>query len=270
MTIHLREVRRTVPLDSQAGAYPFTVPAIRALDTLHFETPVTFLVGENGSGKSTLLEALAAATRLPVAGAQEMGVDDSLAAARRLAGCLKLSWSKQTRRGLFLRAEDFFGYARRLSAIRAGLEADLRAVDEEYADRSDYARSLAKLPFASELHALKEQYQGDLDHRSHGESFFSFFQARFVPDGLYLLDEPEAPLSPLRQMAFLSLMKPLVEGQRAQFIIATHSPILMAYPGATILNFDTQPIAPVAYNDLEHVRLTRDFLRDPESFLRHL
>ena len=114
------------------------------------------------------------------------------------------------------------------------------------------------------------QDQGDLDHRSHGESFFSFFQARFVPDGLYLLDEPEAPLSPLRQLAFLSLIKPLVEKQRAQFIIATHSPILMAYPGATILNFDVLPIAPIAYDDLEHVRLTRDFLRDPASFLRHL
>lgn len=270
MTIHLRDLRRTAPLDSQANTFPFTVPAIRTLTALSFQSPVTFLVGENGSGKSTLLEALAVATRLPAAGTHEIGQDDSLTAAKRLAGCLKLSWSKQTRRGLFLRAEDFFGYARRLTTIREGLEADLKAVDEEYEGRSEYARDLAKLPYRNELHALREQYQGDLDQRSHGESFFAFFQARFVADGLYLLDEPEAPLSPLRQLAFLSLIKPMVEQQRAQFIIATHSPILMAYPGATILNFDRQPIEPVAYDDLEHVRLTRDFLRDPESFLKHL
>jgi predicted ATPase len=96
-----------------------------------------------------------------------------------------------------------------------------------------------------------------------------FFQARFVPDGLYLLDEPEAPLSPARQLAFLSMLKQLVE-QKTQFIIATHSPIIMAFPGATILSFDAPPIHPVTYGELEHVTITRAFLNSPERFLKHL
>jgi predicted ATPase len=121
-----------------------------------------------------------------------------------------------------------------------------------------------------QLHALRTRYNGDLDERSHGESFFTFFKARFNPNGLYLLDEPEAPLSPLRQLAFLSLLKEMVEGHNAQFIIATHSPILMAYPGAIILSFDQSPVVPVAYDDLEHVSLTRDFLNNRETFLRQL
>ena len=116
---------------------------------------------------------------------------------------------------------------------------------------------------------MQERYGDGLDARSHGESFLALFQSRFVPGGLYLLDEPEAPLSPLRQMALLSAIKEMVE-QESQFIIATHSPLLMAYPGAEILSFDQQPIAPVSYQSLEHVNLMRDFLNDPDAFLRHL
>ena len=106
--------------------------------------------------------------------------------------------------------------------------------------------------------------------RSHGEGFLDLFRARLVPNGLYLLDEPEAPLSPLRQLAFLSMLIEVVREQRAQCIVATHSPILMAFPGATILSFDREPIAPVRYEDLDHVTITRDFLNDPASYLRRL
>jgi predicted ATPase len=105
---------------------------------------------------------------------------------------------------------------------------------------------------------------------SHGESFVRLFQQRFVPDGLYLLDEPEAPLSPMRQLALLGLLKHAVEEQGAQCLIATHSPILMALPQATIYSFDEGTVQPIAYEDTEHVRLTRDFLTHPEQFLRHL
>lgn len=99
--------------------------------------------------------------------------------------------------------------------------------------------------------------------------FLDFFQSRFIPGGLYLLDEPEGPLSPLRRLGFLALLKSMLE-QDAQFIIATHSPLLMAFPGAQILSFDVQPPAPIAFNEIEHVRITRDFLNDPEAYLRHL
>ncbi len=268
--IHLTSVSLGTIEPSLAGTFPFNVPVIQSLPAIEFTTPVTVLVGENGSGKSTFMEALASAAGSIVAGSDDLERDKSLMAVRQLAKKLKLTWSKRTRKGFFLRAEDYFGYTRRLARIREEMENDLRDIETEYEGRSEYAKSLARMPFQGQLHALKTKYDGDLDERSHGESFFTFFRARFVPDGLYLLDEPEAPLSPLRQLAFLSLLKEMVGAHNAQFIIATHSPILMAFPGATILNFDRHPVAPVQYDELEHVTLTRDFLNNPERFLREL
>lgn len=267
--LHLKSVQLDTPPEL-ADVFPFRIPAIRSLSTLELSAPVTFLVGENGSGKSSFLEALALAAGSIVAGSSDLAGDDSLNGVKPLAHRLKLTWHKRTRKGFFLRSEDYFGYVKRLARLRQELEHDLHDVDADYQGRSQYARDLASLPYRRELHDLNNQYGGDLDTYSHGESFLTFFQARFKPDGLYLLDEPEAPLSPLRQMSLIALLKTMVSDHNAQFIIATHSPILMAFPGATILSFDAAPIAPVAYDDLEHVRLTRDFLNNPEQFLRHL
>jgi predicted ATPase len=116
---------------------------------------------------------------------------------------------------------------------------------------------------------IERRYGIDLDANSHGQSFLRVFESRFVPGGLYLLDEPEAPLSPQSQLALMMMMMRMV-AEDAQFVIATHSPILLAYPGARIYSCDQLPIAEVQYGDLEHVTLTRDFLNDPERFLRHL
>ncbi len=268
--IHLQSVSLDKIDAKDADRFPFSVPVIKSLPKLTFTTPVTFLVGENGSGKSTFLEAVASAAGSIAVGSADLEADKTLVAVKALAHKLKLTWHKNTRKGFFLRAEDYFGYAKRLAHIREALEQDLHTLDEEYAGRSETALGLARMPYMRELTALREKYGGDLDERSHGESFFTFFKARFAADGLYLLDEPEAPLSPLRQLAFLSMLKELVENQRAQFIIATHSPLLMAYPGAVILSFDQSPVSAVRYDELEHVTLTRDFLNNPEQFLRHL
>src|SRR5690242_19439899 len=119
------------------------------------------------------------------------------------------------------------------------------------------------------LHDMERRYGVDLDASSHGQSFLKLFQSRFVPEGLYLLDEPEAPLSPQSQLALLALLVDMV-AQSAQFIIATHSPMLLAYPGARLYSFDTVPVTEVAYGELDHVVLTRAFLNDPEQYLRHL
>ena len=265
--IHLESVqRRPFP---KAKAFPFTLPVLQSLEELRFETPVTLLVGENGSGKSTVLEGLACAADMVVVGSESTRTDKSLVHARELAKYFRLGWKKRTHRGFFLRAEDFFGYARRLNEMRAGMEADLDEIDAEYKDRSDYARGLARSSTLGQLGALQQRYGEGLDAHSHGESFLELFQARFVPQGLYLLDEPEAPLSPIRQLALIKIIRDMVE-QEGQFIIATHSPILMAFPGATLLNFDGGEIRPARYEDLEHVRLMRDFLQDPEAFLRNL
>jgi len=250
-------------------AFPFSIPLIRAAPKITFESPVTCFVGENGSGKSTLMEAIAAKAGMITAGSDPAEHDPSLAALRPLLPHVQLTWRKKTRKGFFLRAEDYFGYVRRLAQTRADLERDLRAAEEDYADKSDLAKALGTGPYRKEIHALNTRYGGDLDARSHGESFLAFFRARFIPGGLYLLDEPEAALSPLRQLAFLSLIKALA-AQDAQFVIATHSPILLAYPGATLLSFDQHPPQPVPYDDLEHVTLTRDFLNHREQFLAGL
>jgi len=131
------------------------------------------------------------------------------------------------------------------------------------------ATILARAPHLRSIGELEAAYGPDLDARSHGESFMKLFETRLVPDGLYLLDEPEAPLSPTRQLALLSLIKSMTN-EGCQFIIATHSPIIMAIPDAQLLSLDSCPPSEVEFNDLEHVKLLRNFLNGPERFLRHL
>ena len=263
----LREVRRSDRPDD--GAFPFSVPVIRALETLPLAGAVTFFVGENGSGKSTLLEAIAAAAGLPAVGSSDLDADVTLGAQRRLSSALRLVWSRRTPRGFFLRAEDFFGFAKRLSQMRSEFQRRMEELEVEYADRSAYAKGLAMGPMRRSLAEMEARYGVDLDANSHGESFLRLFQSRLVPGGLYLLDEPEAALSPQSQLGLLAMIADTV-AQDAQFIIATHSPILMAYPGATIVSFDEVPASVVEYGSLESVRLVREFLVAPERYLSRI
>ena len=246
------------------GGYPFDLPFVQELDYLDFPAPVTFFVGENGSGKSTLLEATAIAARAIAIGGRELEDDPTLAGVRRLADHLVLSWAKRSPRGFFMRSEDFFNFA----SATSDLAAELDELAEEFGreKRGDWQRAqgLAR----GQRQALLDRY-GDLHARSHGESFMQVFHSRLVPDGLYLLDEPETALSPQRQLAFLAMLKDMV-AQEAQFVIATHSPIILAFPEAAILRFDGETITQVAYDEVENVRLTRDFLAHPEAYLRRL
>lgn len=251
------------------AGFPFDVPVVRTLETIELSTPVTFFVGENGSGKSTLLEAMALAAELPTVGSDETRDDATLASQRALAKHLTMSWTSRSKRGFFLRAEDFFGYAKRLSRIKTEMREEIARIEREYEGRSDYAKGLAMGPALASLGAIDGQYGGDLDGRSHGQSFLTLFQGRFVPGGLHLLDEPEAPLSPQSQLALLALVHDMI-ARDGQFVIATHSPILLAFPGATIYTFDRTPPERVGFEDLAHVNLTRAFLNDPESYLRRL
>ena len=267
-TVHLAALSRRGGDDAQ---FPFTVPVIRALDDLRLERPVTFFVGENGSGKSTLLEGIAAAARLPTVGSAEVQDDSTLDAQRRLGKALRLSWTKRTTRGFFLRAEDFFGFTKRLARMRAELMLEKLEAAREYkeSDRSAVALGLKLKPLQASLAEMERRYGTELDANSHGESFLKLFQSRFVPGGLYLMDEPEAPLSPQSQLALLAMMGDMVS-QKAQFIVATHSPMLLAYPDAQIYSFDSTPIRAVAYEELDHVRITRDFLNAPARYLNQI
>ncbi|MFI4976237.1 MAG: AAA family ATPase [Caulobacterales bacterium] len=263
--MYLSAIERKANVD--IGEFPWSLPVFRWLDRLEFKAPVTFLVGENGSGKSTLLEGLAAGMHAAAAGRAEIDADESLAKAQRFAAAYRFARRRHTARKLFVRAEDVFGFVHRVDQSMR----DLSELEEHF-DKSvkgDYGRMLATGAVRGQRQALEASYGEDPDARSHGETFLNLLQKRLVPDGLYFLDEPEAPLSPLRVLSLISLLKTLVE-DGAQLIIATHSPILLAFPGAEILLFEGDRLTPTAYEDLDHVRLTRAFLNDPESFLRRL
>ncbi|MGI9255176.1 MAG: AAA family ATPase, partial [Thermomicrobiales bacterium] len=200
--------------ENPGDVHPFGVPAVRALaeQPIELDAPVTFLVGENGSGKSTLLEAIACAAGSIVIGGSSLDRDPSLASARALAARLRLGWTARTRRGFFLRAEDFFGYVKFLEQLNYENRAALAAV---YSG----SRDEPTVPAPED----REWEGGDgFDTRSHGEAFLHLFASRVHDDGLYLLDEPEAPLSPARQIALLALLMD-ASSNGAQFLIATHS-----------------------------------------------
>ena len=215
--------------------YPFSIPAVRSLHTLAFRTNVTFFAGENGSGKSTILEAIACQCGFNTAGGGRNNAYDVDASSSALGNCMRLSWLPKMTNGFFLRAETFYNFASHLDTMPQSLKY--------YGGRS-------------------------LHEQSHGEAFLSLFQHRFGKKAIYLLDEPEAALSPARQLAFLRVMKQLEN--EAQFIIATHSPILLGYPGAAILNFDVQPVEEIRYEDTMHYIVTRRFLDKRKAVLDEL
>jgi predicted ATPase len=266
---HLRSVELRPVAAEAADRFPFSVPVIRTLPRLALGQSVTMLVGENGSGKSTLLEGIAAAANLPAVASEAIQHDETLASQRWLGRALKLTWSRRAFRGFFLRAEDFFGFTKALSKLRAELLAELAEIDVTYEGRSTYAKGLAKLPAAASLADMERRYGINLDENSHGQSFLKLFRSRFVPDGLYLLDEPEAALSPQSQLALMAMIADMT-AENAQFIIATHSPILLGFPGAVIYSCDSVPIERVAFEELDHVVITREFLNAPERMLKEL
>jgi predicted ATPase len=265
----LRSIAPKPSLRDGSRGFPFSVPVVRALESLEFPTAVTFFVGENGSGKSTLLEAIAAAVGVPTVGSEAVRDDGTLAAQRALAKHLRLAWTRRTHKGFFLRAEDFFGFTKYLARLRAELRTRLAEIEVEYTERSAYARGLASGPAAGSLADLERRYGVDLDANSHGESFLKLFRSRFVPGGLYLLDEPEAPLSPQSQLGLIAMLKDMLN-EEAQFIIATHSPILMAYPRAQLLMFDGRVIREAALSETPHYQLTRNFVMNPKAMMDEL
>ncbi|MEM7246631.1 MAG: AAA family ATPase [Acidobacteriota bacterium] len=260
---------RAVALKASAAAqdgFPFTLDFIASLGELRFEQPVTFLVGENGTGKSTLLEGLACALGAVAIGSLSLQDDPTLAPARRLGTQLRITRSGRPPRGFFLRAEDAFGFTRRLISS----EREMAELEAEFGEElTGYGRQLAMGAVRGQRRAQAERYGEDPNAYSHGESLLSVLQSRVVPEGLYLLDEPETPLSPLRQLALIGLIDEAVDAG-AQFVIATHSPILLACPRSTIFELVDHRLEQRAWNELEHVRFTRDFLAAPERFLRHL
>lgn len=230
-------------IDSFA-AYPFKVPAIRELDTLEFHPDVTFFVGENGSGKSTLLEAIALAMGFGPEGGTKNMLFSTADTTSPLHRYLKLVKSfARPKDGYFLRAESYFTVA-----------SELEKLDRE----PSFGPKIGPSYGVDSLHGV-----------SHGESFMALLANKLRGNGLYLFDEPEAALSPTRQMAALATIHRLVE-QGSQFIIATHSPILLAYPRSRIVQFDGTGLSEVRYEDTEHYAVTRYFLNHHKDMVQTL
>ena len=224
--------------------YPFCLPALRTFDRIDLHPKVTFFVGENGSGKSTLLEAIAVSLGFNAEGGSKNFRFETRRSHSELHEYLRLSKGiRRPRDGYFLRAESFFNVATEI----------------EHLDAEPSFGPLAINSYGG--HSLHEQ--------SHGESFMSLVTERFGGKGLYILDEPEAALSPQRQLEVLSRMHDLVLDE-SQFLIATHSPILMTYPDACIYQCGNDGVSKVDYEDTEHFRVTRDFLANPTRMLRVL
>jgi predicted ATPase len=213
--------------------YPFALPVVRTLHAIDLHPKVTFLVGENGSGKSTLLEAIAVAMEFNPEGGSRNFNFGTRASHSQLHEFLRIAKGyRRHRDGFFLRAESWFNLGTEIERLDA--EPGGPPIIGAYGGRS-------------------------LHEQSHGESFMALLKKRFRPEGLYLLDEPEAALSPARQIEALQRFHELVL-QGSQFVIATHSPILMAYPDALILHCGPTGLQPTRYEDTEHFRITRDFL----------
>ncbi len=264
---------RSIRLNAEATStgFPFDLPLVRAGFRLEFEAPVTFFAGENGAGKSTILEALALGCDLPTMGAQDAQHDPTLGSVSALGNAIRFSWRRRTRNGFFFRAEDFFGFQKRMGELKRDLQVQIAAYESDVGDNREenYGIERAIGTLRGQIHELDSRYGEDADARSHGEAFLNAFRARISAPGLYLLDEPEAALSPLRQMAFLKLVKDAVEAG-SQFIIATHSPLLLRLDGAQIFDFDSSPVQVCEWDELSSVRLWRAFWSAPDSFLRRL
>ncbi|MGP0584539.1 AAA family ATPase [Paenibacillus timonensis] len=232
--MYLREVTLLKDNMPSSGEYPFSLPLVRKLNKLRLNRPVTFFVGENGSGKSTLLEAIAYQCGFNPAGGGRNNVYEVDRSESALGDYIRLSWNPKVTNGFFLRAESFYSFASHIDEV-----------------------------------AATPSYGGlSLHSQSHGESFLSLFKYRFGSRGIYLLDEPEAALSPARQLALMRIIRDL--SGRAQFLIATHSPILMGYPDADILNFDGDQLDTIRYEDTDHYQITRRFLENRNSVLHTL
>ncbi|GGH19970.1 AAA family ATPase [Paenibacillus segetis] len=235
----LREIIKMTDKIQHHDQYPFNIPTIRSLDRLSFNKNVTFFVGENGSGKSTLLEAIAYQCGFNTGGGSRNNQYDLESSEARLGDCIRLSWMPKVNQGFFLKAETFYSFASHIDKL------------------------------AEEDPSLYRYYGGkSLHEQSHGEAFVSLFKNRFGQRGIYILDEPEAALSPQRQILFLSIIHELQKN--AQLIIATHSPILMGYPNADIYNFDSIPVTRIGYKETEHYQVTRRFLENREFYLTEI
>jgi predicted ATPase len=253
---------------SNRHVFPFNVPAVKHARNVLLPGTVTIFVGDNGSGKSTLLESLASKLKLSGIGGGLDMEDGDYAAAGEIIPRLNISWSREIQyQGFFFRAEDFSHFLRGLDRERVKINHQLFELKGEVDD------SIIKQMEESsnwKLRAMRKEYGDNMQAYSHGEGFLKILEQRMKGKGIFVLDEPEAALSPLRQLSLISMIMQMAAKGNAQFIMATHSPILMGIPNATIYQVTEDGMEQVAYRETTHYSITKNFLDNPEGFLRYL
>lgn len=232
--MHLKSVTLNSENYPTQEYYPFNLPIFTQTERLAFESPVTLFVGENGTGKSTLLEALAHACDIHIWRDERLRFERN-PFETKFCHYITLEWANGRVPGSFFGSAIFQDFARLLDEWAAADPGQL-----------DYFGGKS------------------LMSQSHGQSLMSYFRSRYKIRGLYLLDEPETALSPRSQLGLLEILESMGKAGHAQFIVATHSPILLSCPGAVIVSFDRSPLGPIAYRETEHYRLYRDFMLDAE------
>ena len=237
--MHLKSVQLLPEKFPTKEFYPFNLPVFQQMKAIDFNTPVTLFVGENSTGKSTMLEAICRKCGIHIWQNEQIGRVQKNPYEKMLHEFLEIKWVDGPVPGSFFASDLFKDFTRFL---------------EEWA--------------ISDPGLLKYFGGKSLITQSHGQSLMSFFKSRYKIEGLYLLDEPETALSPKTQIELLNILKEMGEAGHAQFIIATHSPILLACPGANILSFDHVPLKQISYEETGHYRIYKDFMGDRSTFLQ--
>lgn len=246
--------------------FPFNIAAVKWAKQISLHPKVTIFIGDNGCGKSTLMETIALKLNLPLIGGY-INAHAGFDAATLLQPYTEIEWKRQTHTGFFFRAEDFSDFINSVENEQRKIGEDLRelkgvvddSIIKEMSDNMNYA-----------LNRMRKDYGENMQAFSHGEAYLKILQTRIGNKGIFLLDEPEAALSPLKQLSLIFLITEIIKNKNTQFIISTHSPILMGIPDAWIYEIKEDSMERVSYKDTEHYRITTTFLNDPDYYLRHL
>lgn len=246
--------------------FPYNINAVKFAGNIVLGDRATIFVGDNGSGKSTLLESLALKLNVPLIGGFIQN-HPGFEAARILQPYIEIEWKRQTNKGFFFRAEDFSDFINSVENDRKKIEGDLSelkgVVDDSIINQMSESMNYS-------LYQMRKNYGENMQTFSHGEAYLKIMQTRIGDKGIYLLDEPEAALSPVKQLSLIFLIMEMLKSGNSQFMISTHSPILMGIPGATIYEIQEDGMQQVKYEETDHYRITKAFLNDPQYYLRHL
>jgi len=258
---------KTLNIKSEKSTpFPFGVPAIKYAKQLDLSDRLNFIIGDNGTGKSTLIETLAFRLQLPHMDGSTYS-KKSFHGAIKLQSSLELTFNIDKPVGFFFRAEDFGDYLNSINRSDQALHSQLSSLEGEV---PDHVIQRMKDNANYQIHHMRRNFGQELTTFSHGEAYMRIIQEKIKTPGIYILDEPEAALSPAKQLSLIYFILEHLRKNRSQFIIATHSPMIMSIPGANLYEVTEEGMAKTSVEDTDHYNITKGFLNNPEAYLRHL